>query len=143
MKPIYIIDTNVVVAGLISSQTDSPVVRILDCMLSAVFPFVLSPALLTEYRTVLLRPKLTKLHGLSAEQIDNVLTELAQHGIVLPPHASQTVPSSPDPGDQFLWDLLALRPDLILVTGDQRLLEDAGMEQRVLTPLALASRLQH
>lgn len=143
MKPIYIIDTNVVVAGLISSQTDSPVVRILDGMLSAAFPFVLSPALLTEYRSVLLRPKLTKLHGLSAEQIDNVLTELAQHGIVLSPHANETVPNSPDPGDQFLGDLLALRPDLILVTGDQRLLQDAGMGQRVITPLALASCLQH
>ncbi len=142
MKPIYIIDTNVVVAGLISSQTDSPVVRILDNMLSAAFPFVVSTALLAEYRNVLLRPKLTKLHGLSAEQIDIVLTELAQHGIVLTPQASQTVLSAPDPGDQFLWDLLALRPDLMLVTGDQRLLQDVSMGQRVIAALALASRLQ-
>jgi putative PIN family toxin of toxin-antitoxin system len=143
VKPIYIIDTNVVVAGLISSQTDSPVVRILDNMLSAAFPFVVSTALLAEYRNVLLRPKLTKLHGLSAEQIDNVLTELAQHGIVLTPPAGQTVLSAPDPGDQFLWDLLALRSDLLLVTGDQRLLRDVGMGQRVVAPQDLASRLHH
>ena len=52
-------------------------------------------------------------------------------------------PDSPDPGDPFLWNLLALRPDLILVTGDQRWLPDAGMGQRVITPLAQASRLQH
>ena len=57
---------------------------------------------LTGYRTALLRPRLTKLRGLSAGQIDNVLTELAHHGIVLSPHAHQTLPSAPDPGDRFL-----------------------------------------
>lgn len=143
MNPIYIIDTNVVVAGLITAQTDSPVARILDSMLGAAFPFVLSPALLAEYRAVLLRPKLAKLHGLVTEQIDGVLTELAQHGIVLSPPASQATPRSPDPGDQFLWDLLALRPDLLLVTGDKLLLQDAAMGSRVLTAQALAARLQH
>jgi predicted nucleic acid-binding protein len=57
VNPIYIIDTNVVVAGLITAQTDSPVARILDSMLGAAFPFVLLPALLAEYRAVLARPR--------------------------------------------------------------------------------------
>lgn len=143
MSHFFIIDTNVVVAGLISSKIDSPVVRILDGMLGAAFPFVLSPALLAEYRAVLLRPKLARLHGLAAEQIDTVLTDFARHGIVLSPPVQQAVPSAPDPGDQFLWDLLALRPDLWLVTGDQRLLQDAAMQPRVITPLTLVTRLQH
>ncbi len=143
MNPIYIIDTNVVVAGLITAQTDSPVARILDSMLGAAFPFVLSPALLAEYRAVPLRTKLAKLHGLVSEQIDGVLIELAQHGIVLTPPASQATPRSPDPGDQLLWDLLAPRPDLLLVTGDKLLLQDAARASRVLTAQALAERLQH
>lgn len=143
MSPFFIIDTNVVVAGLITAN--APVARILERMLGAALAYVLSPALLAEYRAVLMRPRLVKQHGLGAEQIDTLLTELVRHAIVLTPPANQThqsVAVAPDPGDPFLWDLLALRTDLFLVTGDKRLLEDAAMQPRVITPLELATRLQ-
>ncbi|GMV03403.1 MAG: hypothetical protein AMXMBFR52_30580 [Burkholderiales bacterium] len=42
--------------------------------------------------------------------------------------------SAPDPGDQLLWELLAARVDLLLVTGDKRLLRDARMRARVVSP---------
>lgn len=143
MRHFFIIDTNVVVAGLITAQTSSPVVRVLDGMLRAAFPFVLSPALLAEYRAVLMQPKLAKLHGLAAEPIDTVLTDLASHAIVLSPPQNTVAAPAPDRGDQFLWNLLALRTDLMLVTGDQRLLSDAAMQPRVISPLALVTQLQH
>jgi uncharacterized protein len=38
------------------------------------------------------------------------------------------------PGDQLLWDLLAARADLLLVTGDKQSLQDAGMHGRVISP---------
>jgi hypothetical protein len=60
------------------------VVRIPDGLLRASFRFAISEALLAEYRAVLLRPKLLKLHGLSALKVDQVLTDLAQYAIVLP-----------------------------------------------------------
>lgn len=107
------------------------------------FPSCCPPALLAEYRAVRLRPRLAKLHGLSPEQIDTVLTDLARHGIVLSPPANPPLAAAPDPGDQFLWDLLALRPDLWLVTGDKRLLQDVSMQPRVIAPLALVARLHH
>ena len=53
-----IVDTNVVVAGLLTGNATSPVARILDGMLGAAFPFVVSEALLAEYRAVLVRPAL-------------------------------------------------------------------------------------
>lgn len=143
MNPAYIVDTNVVVAGLTASQAGSPVARTLDAMVRAAFPFVLSPALLAEYRTVLLRPKLVKLHGLGAAQIDDVLTELAQSAIVLSPPEQASMLDAPDPGDQFLWNLLAFRSELILVTGDKRLQQDALMGHRVITPQVLVARFQH
>ena len=63
MKPhALIVDTNVVIAGLLSSRKDSPVSLILDAMLDGRLLFLLSPSLLTEYHQVLLRPKLVKLH---------------------------------------------------------------------------------
>lgn len=128
-----IVDTNMVVAGLLTANGASPVARILDGMLAAAFPFVVSNALLAEYRTVLVRPKLCKLHGLSVAEIETILTDLAQHAIVLNPPPLAAAPA-PDPGDQLLWDLLAARADLVLVTGDKLLLEDSGMEGRVIAP---------
>jgi uncharacterized protein len=134
----FIIDTNVVVAGLLASHPDSPVARILDGMLSAAFACVLSEPLLAEYRTVLLRPHLTKLHGLSETQIDTVLTDLVQHAVVLTPPAQQAF-LAPDPGDQFLWNLLAMRTDLVLVSGDKRLLNTPDMAHRVVLPSAFVT----
>lgn len=51
----------------------------------ATFAFVVSEALLAEYRTVLLWPKLCKLHGLTEPEVDIILTDLAYHAIVLAP----------------------------------------------------------
>ena len=130
-RPPVIVDTHVVVAGLLTAQAAAPVARILDGMLTAAFPFVVSPALLAEYHAVLVRPALRKLHGLSVKQIETILTDLAQHAIVLEPVAG---PPAPDAGDQLLWDLLAARAELRLVTGDKLLLQGFGMRGRVLTP---------
>jgi len=132
VKRFFIIDTNVVVAGLLTSHTDSPVARILDGMLNAAFPFVLSEPLLAEYRSVLLRPHLRQLHRLTETEVDTLLLEIARHGIVL--DAKPATQRAPDPGDQFVWDLLATRDDLQLVTGDKLLLQDLAMQPRTLTP---------
>ena len=136
-----IVDTNVVVAGLLTGNDVSPALamsaRILDGMLAAAFPFVVSEALLAEYRAVLVRPDLRKRHGLTIAQVETLLTDIAQHAIVIAPMAA--VPA-PDPGDQLLWDLLAARSDLVLVTGDKRLMEDAGMQGRVVSPRGLAEK---
>ncbi len=133
-----IVDTNVVVAGLLTSQADSPVSQILDGMLAAAFPFVLSGPLIAEYRAVPRRPALRKLHRLTDNELDEILIELVQHAIVLEPIAATA--RAPDPGDQFLWDLLAMRDDLLLVTGERRLLRSAGMRGRVITPREFVER---
>ena len=135
-RPAVIVNTNLVVAGLLTKQDASPVARILDGMLGAAFPFVLSEALLAEYRTVLVRPVLRKLHGLTVAEVEAILTDLAQHAIVLAPVAAAP---APDPGDQLLWELLAARADLVLVTGDKLRLRDAGMQGRVISPQAFVA----
>ena len=134
-RPAVIVDTNVVVAGLLTGNDASPALaksaRILDGMLMAAFPFAVSEALLAEYRAVLVRPSLRKLHGLTVAEVETLLTDIAQHAIVLVPVAA---PPAPDPGDQLLWELLAARADLLLVTGDKALLKDLGMRGRVISP---------
>ena len=143
MSSFFIIDTNVVVAGMLTAHADSPVARILDGMLSAAFPFVVSEALLAEYRAVLVRPRLCKLHGLSGAEVDVVLTDMVRHAIVLTPASSGMTPKAPDAGDQFLWDLLAARADLVLVTGDKLLLQDQAIQQRVILPQAFVAQFLH
>ena len=144
MNTFFFADTNVVVAGLLTAHADSPVARILDGMLSASFAFVVSEALLAEYRAVLLRPKLRKLHGLKEPEVDTVLTDIARNAIVLtPPSGPNKTPSTPDSSDQFLWELLNTRADLVLVTGDKLLLADLVMQQRIILPQALIAQLTH
>jgi hypothetical protein len=79
------------------------------------------------------RPALRKLHGLTVAEIETLLTDIAQHAIVLPPGVGSL---APDPGDQLLWDLLAAKPDLLLVTGDKALQRDPVMRSRVVSPQA-------
>src|SRR5438046_2010377 len=96
-----IIDTNVLVAGFITRDQDAPTAVIVDGMLMARFPYLLSIELLAEYRAVLLRPKIRKYHHLKTGDIDAVLTHLAANGTVRDP-----VPPSkpaPDPKDNHLW----------------------------------------
>ena len=47
-----VIDTNVVVSGVLTKDSPSPTVRILDGMLAGRFRFLLSVDLLAEYRDV-------------------------------------------------------------------------------------------
>ena len=143
MNRYFVIDTNVLVAGLLTAHADSPVARILDGMLTAAFPFVVSEALLAEYHAVLVRPKLCKLHGLSVAEIDTILTDIARHAIVLNPSSAENITVAPDLGDQFLWDLLAARADLVLVTGDKLLLQDASVQDRVILPPTFVAQWGH
>ena len=137
MSPPVIVDTNVVVAGLLTARADSPVARVLDGMLAAVFPFAISDALLAEYRTVLRRPSLRKVHGLTSDELDIILVDLAQIGIMITPVPA---PRAPDPGDQHLWKLLAAREDLLLVTGDRKLQRDRSMGSRIIAPSTFVER---
>ena len=130
IEPVFIIDTNIVVSGLITATNTSPVAQILDNMLTGEIVYVLSPALLNEYRSVLVRPKLMQLHGLSESQIEDLLVELAANAIWHEP--SQTVPA-PDRGDDHLWALLTAYVGRILVTGDQLLLNNPPERSSVIS----------
>jgi putative PIN family toxin of toxin-antitoxin system len=130
---IFVIDTNVLVAGLISGQGDSPTVQIVDAMLDGRLIYLLSPVLLQEYRGVLLRPKLLRLHGLDEGQIDHLLTEITANAIWRET-ISEGAESAPDPGDDHLWKLLATEPSAVLVTGDRLLCENPPTHSSVIYP---------
>lgn len=128
--PVFVVDTNVVVAGLITGADRSPVALILDAMLSGSLLYLLSPELLAEYRSVLLRPKLIKLHGLAEAEVDRLLVELTANAMWREPnHASP----APDRGDDHLWALLGAYAGSILITGDRLLLENPPARSSVIS----------
>ena len=128
---IVIIDTNVLVAGVITANAQSPTVRIVDGMLRGDVMFLLSPELLREYRAVLMRPKLVALHGLADHEVDQLLTELAANALWREPPARTT---APDPNDSHLWALLDAEPSAKLITGDRLLLSRPHSPARVIQP---------
>ena len=144
MKRPAVIDTNVLVAGLLTAVSsnggnggqagDSATVRILDGMVSAAFPFVLSVELLSEYRQVLLGKRPRALHDLKPAEIDKILTEIALNGVIIDVLTGGA--EAPDSGDQHLWDLLSHQPHAVLVSGDQRLLEHPPENASILSPRA-------
>ena len=133
MKRLLVIDTNVVVAALLSRAGDSPPRRLLHGMLVGAFHFLLSPNLLAEYRRVLLRRQIRARHGLTAAEVDILLTDIAANGQVRDP-AARHAPSAPDPGDDHLWRLLHAAPGATLVTGDRRLIDQPPRFASVVTP---------
>jgi putative PIN family toxin of toxin-antitoxin system len=138
--PSAVIDTNVVVSGLLTALSESPTARILDGMLAGQFRFLLSVDLLAEYRAVLLRSRIRSRHGLSGLQVDTLLTEIAASGVVLEVGSPAT--ERERRGDRHLWRLLAQEPSAVLVTGDKRLFSKATKKSRVLTPRDFADRLE-
>ena len=127
---VCIVDTNIVVAGLISADPGSPPAQILDAMLNGTLMYLMSAELLDEYAAVLHRPRISKHHGLKKDEIDTVLTELVANAIWREPVASQ---DAPNPGDDHLWALLYSQPESQLVTGDQLLIEHPPKKSSVIS----------
>lgn len=125
MTRFYIVDTNVVVASLITGQANSPTARLLNSMLDGSLIFVLSPALLAEYGGVLMRPKLVAAHRLNSGEVDELLAHITANAIWREPSVANDAPYvAPDQGDTHLWILMHCEPNAVLITGDQLLLSN-------------------
>ena len=130
-RTVFVVDTNVVVSGMITADPESPPARILTFMLDGRLLYLMSGALFTEYSEVLGRPGVARLHRRTDDEIDRLLMVLAANGMWRQPAVAV---SAPDSGDDHLWALLASWPGSRLVTGDKRLLDNPPGPGAVLTP---------
>jgi putative PIN family toxin of toxin-antitoxin system len=138
-----VVDTNVVIAGLLTADSSSPTAITVDGMLGARFVFLLSEPLLAEYRTVLLRSPIRERHGLDEREVDEFLAEIVRNGIVRePPVSAESDSPAPDPKDQHLWDLVGAEAGSALVTGDLALVENPPDGARVLEPREFAAMIR-
>ena len=120
MRRLCVVDTNVVVSGLVSRAEGGPPQRILSAMLAAELGFALSVELLAEYRGVLIRPGITALHGLGDAEVDEILQRLALEAVEVDPEPI-AVPDGVEPGDEHVARLVLALPACVLVTGDRAL----------------------
>ena len=92
MQRICVVDTNVVVSGLIVADSSSPPARILNAMIDGSLMYLMSPELLDEYAAVLGRPALLRIHGRTRDELDRLLTELVANSIWREPSATTGAP---------------------------------------------------
>lgn len=121
LLPVCIVDTNVVVSGLIGADRNSLPARIVNAMLDGTLLYLMSGDLLDEYSSVPRRPALVRLHRCTDDEIDRVLACLVANAMWREPAVDG---DAPDAGDDHLWALLATFPQAVLVTGDGLLLDN-------------------
>ena len=132
--PVCVVDTNVVVSGLIGADANSPPARILDAMLDGRLIYLMSEPLLQEYSSVIRRQSLVRFHGLKSQEVDILLIELVANAMWRAPVPAD---DAPDADDQHLWALLAAYPQSQLITGDRLLLRKPPAGISVISPRRL------
>jgi putative PIN family toxin of toxin-antitoxin system len=130
---LWVIDTNVVVSGLLNPH--GPSARVLDAVLDGRVKLVYDARILAEYRDVLQRPRLK----LAPDKITAFLNGLQSQMIVTP---NPLAASGPDADDLVFVEAALATGDKTIVTGNladypQEILHGA----RVLTPAQAAAEL--
>ena len=134
MRKVCVVDTNIVVSGVIGSSNGPPA-RILKAMLGGGIPYLMSSDLLAEYSSVLQRPNITRLHGRTNDEINRLLADLVANAMWRDPVDGD---DAPDAGDNHLWALLTSHPQGLLVTGDRLLVDNPPSGASVSSPRRFA-----
>jgi predicted nucleic acid-binding protein len=147
--PFVLIDTNVLVSGVLTSRHGSPTHVIVEAMLGGSLRFLLSETLLAEYLRVLSKPHLIAQHGMSRAELDRFLLHIVLNATMRDPSFMEESLDHEEAvlGDEHIVALLRAMPGSTLVTGDGRLAEAVKSWCIVLNPaefvVTLPSRQQH
>ena len=111
-KIFAVVDTNVVVSGMITKNEDSPTVAVLDYMTGKTITPLYCEEILQEYGNVLHRERF----HIPEEKIEKFIKMVKSDGI-----ASNRIPSKesfPDPEDVVFYEVALSKEDSFLVTGN-------------------------
>ena len=138
MKIRAIIDTNVVVSGILTSN--SPPAAIIDAWIQDKFESIISADLEKEIRGVLQRPKVRK-RIKNPGDVEVVLKLIFKKSLSFKPKVGN-FPSLPDLADRFLFDLAVAANAEVIVTGDKALLEMKPVgKMQVINPREFVGKL--
>lgn len=110
MKPLWVLDTNVLVSALVSKE--GPPAKVWEALGAGRYLLAYDPRILHEYQRVLTRPKF----GFTAREVADLFGVIARLGEIVMPAAA--LPPLPDPGDTPFLEVAASTPDKVLVTGN-------------------------
>ena len=110
MKPLWVLDTNVLVSALLSSQ--GPPAKLWDALGAGRYLLAYDPRILHEYQQVLSRPKF----GFTPSEVADLFGVIARFGEIVIPTVA--MPPLPDPDDTPFLEVAASTPDQVLVTGN-------------------------
>ena len=111
-KIFAVIDANVIVSGMITSNSSSPTAKVLDCLGEKHITPLYCEEIIQEYKSVLGREKF----NLPKERIEKFLKMMKSDGM-----ASYRVPTNEvftDPNDVVFYEVALSKEDSFLVTGN-------------------------
>jgi uncharacterized protein len=134
-----VVDTNVLVSGLISSSSAPR--RIVNAILRGDIVPLVSPVTLTELEQVLFRPKIQRYLTDAGVTVAAFLADFVKVAEVVTPRP--TAASLSDPKDVGIAEVAASRPPPdLLITGDDRLRSVTGLGIPIVSPTQFVSLLR-
>jgi len=112
MKTIAVIDTNVIVSALLSHNSNSATVQVLQAVMDGRIKILHHPDILREYQEVLMRPKFK----FNKESIEAIVSFLTKTG--LSTERTKTTEDMADPKDIVFYEVTLSNDDAYLVTGN-------------------------
>ena len=109
---IAVIDTNVLVSGLLARNEDSSVVKVFCALLNGSITPLINEEIILEYEDVLHRPKLK----LPVALVDAIIYQIKNDGIYAEKYISNEIFN--DPKDLVFYEIALSRPGSYLVTGN-------------------------
>lgn len=107
-----VVDTNVLVSGLLSRNGESAVVRVFEALMAHKITPVISDEIIKEYNEVLHRIKFR----FPSELVDSVISEIISKGVKAERiHTNETIP---DPKDVVFYEVALSKEGSYLVTGN-------------------------
>lgn len=117
-----VLDTNILVSGLLSSQGNPA--KVVNAFRNRQFNLFYNDEIMAEYKDVLFRVRL----GLNPDDINDLFSSISAFGFLLTPQTSKL--SMPDEDDRIFYDT-ALSAKAYLITGNIR---DYPDEPFIVTP---------
>lgn len=134
MKYYTVIDTNVLVSSMLTSDKQSSIARIIDAIRNDIIQPMYNDAILDEYLTVLNRPRF----GFSKYRIEDLISMIRNKGF----NCDRKPVSEffPDPDDIVFYEVAMSRDDSYLVTGNLKHFPQNG---RVVSPAEMLYIIEH
>lgn len=120
-----VIDTNVLVSALLTKNSDSPVVKVVDAIRENVIIPLFDESILAEYAEVLHRDRF----GFEDEMIEELLSTMKTRGVNCERKSISEI--IPDPDDVVFYEVAMSRENAYLVTGNLKHFPKNG---RVVSP---------